>query len=87
MTDSEAEKRFQALLEIRGKSNCPTCGRAIDRGDLAWNGGCTEAGTDFTWVEIQCQGCDTEIAGFLNWYPCCETSVELVECVLEDPWE
>jgi hypothetical protein len=68
MTDSELDAAFAAELDKRGKRICPVCAKVIDRGDVAWNQGSTEAGTDYSVVEIQCEGCQTEIGHFATWY-------------------
>jgi hypothetical protein len=72
MTDDRPTKGDELLeqaLAAHGKSNCPSCSRKIDRGDVAWNDGDTEAGTPYTHVEIQCQQCETEIVNFCSWWP------------------
>jgi hypothetical protein len=80
------DEKLTAILAKHGKSNCPKCGRLLDRGDVAWNNADTEAGTPFTWVEIQCQQCDTEIAHFSSWWPGADDLDELVENVLANDW-
>jgi hypothetical protein len=84
LTEQEAEALFREWLVKNGLSTCPGCGREIDRGDVAWNNPCTEAGTDYTTVHIECQGCQTEIADFNSWFPEADTFETLVEYVLED---
>src|SRR5690349_17570176 len=58
-----------AKLESMGKSACPSCGRRLDRGDVAWNEASTSEGTPITWAHIQCQACDTEVAEWWSWWP------------------
>lgn len=84
MTDTEIDRRIQEILEERGYAACPECGRHLDRGDIAWNGAITEAGTDHCFVEIQCQQCDAEVVSFYSWYPGIESLDELVYVLDED---
>lgn len=83
MTESEAETELHEILCSKGKDTCQ-CGREIDRADVAWNEGDTGEGTPFTWVTIQCQACDEQLANFSSWYPSADTFEELVEFCFED---
>ena len=84
MTEAEAEAAYLAKLAEKGMSKCPFCGHTIGLGDLAWNNGWTDAGTDYTVVEIQCTVCQTEIVNFHSWWPGAENFVDLVENVILD---
>lgn len=84
MTEAEAERALSDLLVAAGYSPCSKCGRQIDRGDVAWNNPSTEAGTDYTVVEIQCQGCNSEIVRFTSWWPGADNFEDLVENVFQD---
>lgn len=87
MTEQEAEKELSLLLKEKNCNICPMCRKIIDRGDIAWNNPSTEAGTDYTIVEIICSCCDTEIARISSWYPGADSFAELVEEVLsEEDW-
>ena len=81
--EQAAERRFGELLAERGMERCPTCGRRIDRGDVAWTNGATEYGTPWSMVQIICQQCDTEIAHVLSWWPEIDDFPEAVEWVLD----
>ena len=67
------------VLKRKGKDSCPKCGRKIDRGDLSWNNSTTEAGTDYSVVECQCQECFSEVFMFHTWYPSIDTIEELIQ--------
>lgn len=86
MADEPADEALAHVLRERGKSNCPGCGRAIDRGDVSWNNASTSEGTPYTAALIQCQGCDAEIAHWDSWCPGADDFDEFVENVLPD-WE
>ncbi len=79
-----ADEKLTAILAEHGKTECPSCGKKIDRADVAWNNADTEAGTPFTWVEIQCLACQTEIIHFSSWYPAADDLDDLIEHVLPD---
>jgi hypothetical protein len=85
MTEAEADAEFHQTLVAHSKTHCPTCGKAIDRGDVAWNNGETEAGTPYSSAIIQCQACDTEIARWSGWTEA-DNWIEFVEKML-DGWE
>jgi len=86
MTEKEAEKYFREILLEHSMSNCPICGKVIDRGDVAWNNASTEAGTPCCSVEIQCLGCDTEIAHIESWWPGIDDFEDVIE-VLSRDWK
>ena len=65
--ESSLDKRLQAVLAAHYASICQSCGRKLDRGDLAWQNGMTEYGTDFSSVYIICQACDTEAIRVGSW--------------------
>lgn len=66
MTEAEVDEAFAAFLTENSLSPCK-CGRHIDRADVAWNNGETEYGTPYSYVEIQCLGCQEEIASWSSW--------------------
>jgi hypothetical protein len=82
MTEDE---RLAEILSEHGATNCPKCLRIIDRGDLAWNAGDTEAGTPYSTVHIICQRCDTEMAQVFSWYPGMDDFDDVLR-VLEEDW-
>lgn len=84
MTEQEAEQRLKELLTKRGVSRCRGCARELDRGDVAWNNSGTFAGTPFTYVYVQCEGCGREAATIFSWWPGTDGFAELVEQVLDD---
>lgn len=63
-----ADEEFARALAAHGKTNCPTCGRVIDRGDVAWNSASTEAGTGYSTAYIHCQACGAEVASWSSWW-------------------
>jgi len=85
LSDAAAQRRLATILQAHAATFCPTCGRHLDCGDLAWTRGQTEAGTAFSTVEIVCQACDTSIAHVSSWYPA-ETLEEVLD-LLEDEWQ
>ena len=86
MTESEADRRFAELLVEHGLNQC-VCGRKFDRGDVAWNNGQTEEGTEYTTVEIICQACGAEAVRVSSWWPWADDFEDLVENVLDsDDW-
>lgn len=74
--------RLKSILKIKGYDTCKDCGRKLDQGDVAWNEACTEYGTPFTVIEIQCLKCETEAALVRSWH-WAESLDEVVE-ILED---
>ena len=86
MTEQEADIEFQRHLKLHNAEKCPGCQKPIDRGDVAWNNGSTEAGTGYTMVEIQCLNCSREIAHFNSWHWGADSFEDLVENVIDD-WE
>jgi len=70
--------RFSNLLIKINKNKCPNCGKEIDRGDVAWNCACTEAGTECSILSIICQKCSTEIIYEDSWNPGIENFEEFV---------
>jgi len=83
MNEQQAEARFAEILTERGLATCPDCGRRIDRGDVAWNSGETEAGTGYSDVHIICQECGRAIARIQSWYSDIPSFEECVEMVLD----
>lgn len=83
--DDDVDARFAAVLAEHGSTVCYSCGRAIDRGDVAWNNASTEAGTGYCTVEIICQGCEASIAHVTSWYLGIDDFGDVV-FVLEDDW-
>lgn len=79
-----ADQRFAEFMADRGQACCPTCGRVLDRGDVSWNNANTGEGTPFTYSQIVCQGCDTEIAHWSSWYPGADDWDDFVDHVLPD---
>jgi len=77
-------KRLKAVLRQHKAERC-TCGHRIGFGDIAWNNGSTEYGTEYCVVEIQCVACDREIAHIDSWYPGIDNREELLG-VLERDW-
>ena len=63
---SENERLLEALRKIR-KDTCDNCGRTLDMGDVAWNTGSTEYGTEYSVMEIICQACDNEVLHQETW--------------------
>ncbi len=86
MTDRELDGKLAAILSAHNAAVCPGCGPHLDRGDLAWNNGCTEYGTPNAMLEVICQQCDTEIVCLTLWYPHIDDLEEAIE-VLEDKWD
>lgn len=76
--------RLKAVLRAHDAEFCE-CGHEIGFGDIAWNNGCTEYGTGYSTVEIQCEGCQREIAHIDSWYPEICDQDELLG-VLERDW-
>lgn len=85
-TDEEADAELHSILLEHHADRCNNCGREIDRGDVAWNGGSTEAGTPWSVLQITCQNCDTQIIHIDSWYPGIDSFSEFVD-VLRDKWE
>lgn len=86
MTSDHADAEFLSFLQEHGKANCPSCRRAIDRGDVAWNNADTGEGTPYVWATIQCQECDAEVGHWSSWWPGADNWDEFVAHVLPD-WE
>ena len=61
--------KLKKLLKEKGYAICPSCGRELDRGDIAWNNGSTEYGTGYSSIECICQACDVSIFSVVSWYP------------------
>lgn len=78
------DDRLKTVLADKGYSHCPSCGREVDRGDVAWNEAGTEAGTPVSVIKIQCQACDEEVVYFFSWYPCIEVFEEAVDVIEDD---
>ena len=72
------DKKLKEILVKNNMDICPCCGRQLDRGDVAWNTACTEAGTDYSVVSIICQACDDEMLNAHTWY-CIDNFEDLVE--------
>ena len=81
----ESNNELKRILRKHGKEKCPKCQHEIGWGDIAWNNGSTEAGTECSTVEIQCEGCFEEIAHVTSW-SWVEGTDDLLE-VLDCDWE
>ena len=79
-----ADERLADVLKAKGYAICKSCGRNIDRGDIAWNNGSTEVGTPCTFVEIICARCDNQVARIHSWYPGIEDMDELTYVIEND---
>ncbi len=66
MTEKELLKEFICILERHNCTYC-SCGRKIDIGDLAWNTGYTDSGTEYSSIYIDCLKCDKELAYIQSW--------------------
>lgn len=86
MNETEAELALEEALRAHGKSNCPNCGKKIDRGDIAWNSGETEYGTGYSVIEIQCLGCSTEIAHWHSWVNEIDNFEDLCSSLVLNDW-
>jgi hypothetical protein len=82
----DPDRNLAVALARHGKSTCQ-CGRIIDRGDVAWNSGSTEAGTEYSVIWIICQACDTEIAQVHSWMPWIDTFEEAVHELMDSSIE
>lgn len=82
--EADQDGRLRAILARHNASACTNCGRIIDRGDIAWNASSTMAGTPTSFVEIQCQACDTEIAQVFSWWPSVQSFREAVNILAQD---
>jgi hypothetical protein len=78
------DERLKTVLRAHDAEFC-ACGHEIGFGDIAWNNGSTEYGTGYCSVEIQCEGCQREIAHIDSWYPEIYERDELLY-VLETDW-
>lgn len=76
-------QQLKAILRKHKAERCK-CGHRIGFGDIAWNNGCTEYGTSYCTVEIQCVKCDREIAHIDSWYPGIEVQEELLDVLARD---
>lgn len=81
----QADEDLENILKKHGKEFCPKCNRKIDRGDVAWNEGSTEAGTPYSVLEIACLQCGTEIAHKYSW-SWVESFDDFI-CALEEEWD
>lgn len=79
------DERFADLLDRHNARICPACGHEIGFGSLAWNNAATEAGTDYTTIEIICDVCQTEIKLLHSWEHA-STTREVVGA-LEREWD
>lgn len=84
-TEDEENIALADVLSCHNAVRCPSCAREIDRGDIAWNSGETEAGTGYSMVEIICQGCDTEIVHIDSWFPGIDDFADVIY-VLDADW-
>ncbi|MBP8125809.1 MAG: hypothetical protein KAZ26_24390 [Caldilineaceae bacterium] len=57
------------LLEAKGYANCATCGRTLDRGDIAWNNYPHRKDWQNAEVLCICQFCDTEAFRIASSHP------------------
>lgn len=78
-----ATKRLKAILREHKTERCK-CRHRIGFGDIAWNNGCTECGTEYCTVKIQCGNCGREIAHIDSWYPGIEGQEELLDVLAHD---
>lgn len=76
--------RLGAVLALHDTQKCE-CGHKVGWGDIAWNNACTEAGTGYSIVEIQCLSCQKEIAHIDSWRSPIEDKDDLL-CVMEEDW-
>lgn len=65
-TEEKLNERLKKVLIDHNAEFCD-CGHEISFGDIAWNEGQTEAGTPTSWIHIQCQACQTEMAWVSSW--------------------
>lgn len=65
----EWNEKLKELLKEKGYAVCPSCGRELDQGDIAWNNGSAEYGTGCSMVVCNCQACDEGIFRVNSWYP------------------
>jgi hypothetical protein len=88
MTETEQTQaaRLTAILQKHGVAQCPDCDKPIGLGDVAWNTGGTEEGTEYSVIEIQCVGCDAEILNHHSWYAPIDDIDEILH-VLESEWD
>jgi len=80
MTDGELDKLLHDTLVKWKLDICPTCGRAIDRADCAWNTGNSESGSDMSALHIICLRCDEDICNVAT-YSGVETFEDFVKTV------
>ncbi len=78
MTEEELDRRLARILADHDVTTCPTCGRTLDRGDLAWNEGATDSGTPYGFCEILCLACGDEIA-VIGWWGGCDSFEEVLD--------
>lgn len=76
--DQAVDQELGRILREWDIARCRACGRLMDRGDLAWNNGQTEAGTEFSVVYVTCQACGTEMLQYKTWYTPIDDVGELV---------
>lgn len=84
MTEEALLEALKEILRQHDAEFCSSCGHEIGFGDIAWNNGNTEYGTGYSMIEIQCVGCDHEIAHVESWYPLIEEQSELVYVLGKD---
>ena len=85
MTDEELDARLAMVLAEHAASTCNKCGRTLDRGDVAWSSGSTEAGTPFSYIEVMCARCDAQKINVRSWWPEVESLEEAID-ILEKDW-
>lgn len=83
MASHEYEEKFSDWLGQHGRATCP-CGHKFNLVDVEWGNGCTEAGTDYTFVEVVCSACGEDLVSAYSWWPGAGGIEEIVDHVLED---
>jgi len=78
-----SDQQFANVLKEHGTLYCPSCGKVIDRGDVAWNNASTHAGTPYSSILIECLRCDTEILYLTSWFEI-DSFAELVDVLARD---
>lgn len=85
ITEDKQAAALAAILQKHNAAQCPNCQHPIGWGDVAWNSGSTEEGTEYSVIEIQCTACDTEILYLHSWYAPIDDESEIIY-VLQTEW-